>query len=131
MHNKLVRDIIKLIICPYMIFGILYLLYQLKVPLISSLTAAWFFVPLIGYFIIGLLIAAMLNISDNIYLNNSFLYILLFQLLVLVCSVPLKIEFIYTGKNSYYFVAQLLGIYLYLLCKILRKRIDARNITKN
>lgn len=130
MRNKSIRDIIKLIVCPYTIFAILQLLYRLKIPLISSLTAAWFFVPLVGFFVTGLLIATMLSISDNIYRSNSYLYILILQLLVLVCSFPLKIGFIYSDKNSYYFASQLLGIYLYLLFKILKKRIDARNTTK-
>lgn len=80
---------------------------------------------------IGLLFAALLNVSEETLRNRLYLAVLVIQMLVLICPLFLWDYLqVYTVKDSFYTALLLMGAYLYLLCRIIGKRIAALRARK-
>lgn len=127
------KDLWKLLLGQYVIWGILSLRNRIYIYIASSFS---FSIGLYGIsyalcLLVGLFFAALLNISHETLKSRLYLAVLVIQMLVLICPLFLWDYLqIYTVKDSFFTALLLMGAYLYLLCRIIGNRIAARRARK-
>lgn len=125
MRRKIVWDLLKILITPWMMFAVIFTMDKLKMRLLFSTPAAWYFVPLIGYLFIGVLFALMLDLSDETFHSRALMVVLIVQIVLPVCIYFLHIPAIYRNIKKFYdyTTVLLMGSYVYLLGKTIKSKI--------
>lgn len=124
MRRKIVWDLLKILITPWVMYAVIFAMDELKMRLLYATTAAWYFVPFIGYLFIGVLFALMLDLSNETFRSRALMVVLIVQIVLPVCIYFLQIPSIYRNIKKFhdYTTVLLMGSYVYLLGKTIKSK---------
>ena len=127
--NRTVKDLIKMVLGPYLILGILYACGRLGLS-VDIRYGYWAYVPwaigLVVYAVSGGVLAWSLRISEQTYRNKRFIPVAAVQLPVFLAALFFLRYWIFMlSKKTYqmeYAAALLIGIQVYLLVRGILER---------